>query len=78
LKYLGRWVYPPEEPDYIVLDLYGMEGKPWQIDKVKNLYKEYKDIRYWVEQYLIEYKKSFEKNCKSKMLETLYNNLITL
>jgi alpha-N-acetylglucosamine transferase len=72
LLYLGRWIYPPKQKEYIVLDLYGMEGKPWQLKKIDKIYKEYPDIKYWVDQYLIEYDRSFKDSCISLQLEKLW------
>lgn len=78
LLYLGRWINPHTQPEYVVLDLYGMDGKPWQINRIDHIYKEYPDIRYWVDQYIIEYEKSFKEACISPQLRILYDYLVEL
>ena len=58
-RFFGRWVKPEEHPELIVLDLYGSDGKPWDISKFGELLKyiEVGDISYWWKMYMKIYEK---------------------
>ena len=70
IKFLGRWIDPNENPNIIVLDLYGTEGKPWSIAE----YTDYKDTNYWLDRYKEYYIESF-KNTKHYLMHDLYKKL---
>ena len=72
-RFFGRWVNPEEHPELVVLDLYGSEGKPWDVNNLK-LFKEWKDVEYWWKQYMSVYKSEYE-SWNNKMLDTLYEKI---
>jgi alpha-N-acetylglucosamine transferase len=72
-RFFGRWVNPDEQPELVVLDLYGSDGKPWDIDKFDKLvkYSYVGDISYWWSLYMKMYKTEYAK-WNNKMLDNLY------
>jgi len=75
-RFFGRWVNPDEHPELVVLDLYGTDGKPWDINKFKELIKyiEVGDVSYWWKMYISVYKNDYEK-WNNKMLDMLYKKI---
>jgi alpha-N-acetylglucosamine transferase len=73
-RFFGRWVNPEEHSELIVLDLYGSDGKPWDINKL-NLFMGWKDVEFWWKFYMSKYKSEYEK-WNNKMLDTLYEIII--
>ena len=73
IRFLGRWIDPNINKEAIVLDLYGTEGKPWDI-----LYGEYKDSNYWLDRYKEYYKNDFENKCSHHLIHDLYKKLNNL
>jgi alpha-N-acetylglucosamine transferase len=75
-RFFGRWVNPEEHPELVVLDLYGSDGKPWDITKFKDLIKyiEVGDVSYWWKMYMNMYENEYQ-SWNSKMLDTLYEKI---
>ena len=75
-RFFGRWVNPEEHPELVVLDLYGSDGKPWDISKFDELLKyiEVGDISYWWKIYMKIYEKEYKKY-KNNMLDMLYDKI---
>jgi len=75
-RFFGRWVNPNEHPELVVLDLYGSEGKPWDISKFGEMLKyiEVGDISYWWKMYMKIYEKEYKKY-KNDMLDMLYDKI---
>ena len=75
-RFFGRWVNPEEHPELVVLDLYGNDGKPWDIMKYKNFlkYGQDSDITYWWKTFMATYKSDYEK-WNNKMLNSIYKNI---
>jgi alpha-N-acetylglucosamine transferase len=75
-RFFGRWVNPEEHPELVVLDLYGSDGKPWDISKFDELLKyiEVGDISYWWKMYMKIYEKEYKKYNNS-MLDVLYDRI---
>ena len=75
-RFFGRWVNPEEHPELVVLDLYGSDGKPWDISKFDELLKyiEVGDISYWWKMYMKIYEKEYNKY-KNDMLDMLYDRI---
>ena len=75
-RFFGRWVNPEEHPELVVLDLYGSDGKPWDISKFGELLKyiEVGDISYWWKLYMKIYEKEYKKY-KNNMLDMLYDRI---
>jgi alpha-N-acetylglucosamine transferase len=63
LRFSGIWTDPQTNTEVITVDLYGNQGKPWQIDKVKTIY-EYKDVRFWIKKYKEFYNEFIKEHCK--------------
>ncbi len=42
---------------------------------MKQLYENYPDCKYWIQQFKIEYKLSFKKKCKHELLKELLDNI---
>lgn len=72
-RFFGRWVNPEKHPELVVLDLYGNEGKPWDIKRIDGL-KSYLDVKYWWKLYCKIYK-SIYKKYKNEMLDMLYEKI---
>ena len=72
-RFFGRWVNPEKHPELVVLDLYGNEGKPWDIKRIDGLVS-YVDVNYWWKLYCKIYKSMYKKY-KNDMLDTLYEKL---
>uniref|UniRef100_A0A6C0EZW0 Glycosyltransferase n=1 Tax=viral metagenome TaxID=1070528 RepID=A0A6C0EZW0_9ZZZZ len=72
-RFFGRWVNPDEHPELVVLDLYGSDGKPWDIAMFKELLKyiDVGDVSYWWKMYMKMYEKEYKKY-NSNMLDKLY------
>jgi len=75
-RFFGRWVNPEEHPELVVLDLYGSDGKPWDISKFKELikYSEVGDVSYWWKMYMSVYENHYV-SWNNKMLDTLYEKI---
>jgi len=73
-RFFGRWTTPDEHPELVILDLYGNEGKPWEVYSMNKLI-DYKDIRYWWNIYINTYEKVYKK-WNNNMLDKLYNKLL--
>ena len=69
-RFFGRWVSPDENPEIVILDLYGNEGKPWDIEKLKT-FVDFKDAVYWWKTYIDTYNTTY-KLFNNKMLHILY------
>ena len=72
-RFFGRWVNPEKHPELVILDLYGNEGKPWDIKRIDGLVS-YVDVNYWWKLYCKIYKSMYKKY-KSEMLDTLYEKI---
>ena len=72
-RFFGRWVNPEKHPELVVLDLYGGEGKPWDIKRIDGLIS-YVDVNYWWTLYCKIYKSMYKKY-KNNMLDTLYEKI---
>jgi alpha-N-acetylglucosamine transferase len=78
LRFLGRWTDPETNHEVVTIDLYGNQGKPWQLDKVKSIL-DYKDIKFWIKKYKEFYNEFFKEHCKHPDLLKLikfYDELI--
>jgi hypothetical protein len=77
-RFFGRWVNPYEHPELAVLDLYGTNGKPWDINKLNELakYAYVGDVIYWWKTYTREYELTF-KNFHNDMLDKLYKSIMS-
>jgi hypothetical protein len=75
-RFFGRWVNPEEHPELVVLDLYGSDGKPWDISKFKELikYSEVGDVSYWWKMYMSVYDNEYVF-WNNMMLDTLYEKI---
>ena len=75
-RFFGRWVNPEEHPELVVLDLYGSDGKPWDISKFKELikYSEVGDVSYWWKMYMSMYDNEYVF-WNNIMLDTLYEKI---
>jgi alpha-N-acetylglucosamine transferase len=79
-RFFGRWGNPEIQPELVIIDLYGSQGKPWDITKITKIYEnisEYDDVSYWWKTYISTYKTHY-KHYKNKMLDDLYNTIITI
>jgi alpha-N-acetylglucosamine transferase len=72
LRFLGRWTNPSINPEIITVDLYGNQGKPWNLDKVKSILN-YEDVKYWISKYKEFYNEFFKEHCKHPDLKKLMN-----
>ena len=72
IRFLGRWTNPTLRPEVITIDLYGTEGKPWDIvsmDPVKAAaLRAYPDVAFWLSSFK---KANFVKTCKHASLARL-------
>ena len=75
MNYVGRWVNPENYPDIIAIDMYGFEGKPWQIQYIDKLIK-YDDAKYWMKKFVEFYETTFRDKCLVKEVHELYDYLI--
>jgi hypothetical protein len=71
MNYVGRWLNPDQNPEIIVMDLYGFNGKPWDITKLDAIIQ-YDDVKYWVKKFKEYYEKVFKDVCKFKKIHELY------
>lgn len=74
IRFLGRWIMPNEHPELITFDLYGTEGKPWQINKLNDLLK-YKDLQFWWHEYAKLYPKHFKHTVHDPAMHELFTKL---
>lgn len=74
-NFLGRWQDPDENSDLIVLDLYGFEGKPWDIELYDSI-KNYPDVSFWYKTFISYFETSFKYVCKHPAIKQLYDFLV--
>jgi alpha-N-acetylglucosamine transferase len=74
IRFLGRWIWPADHPELVIFDMYGSEGKPWQVEKIEAL-KKYTDVKYWWQFYLKNYPKIIKSKMKHPSLIKLYDVL---
>lgn len=72
MRFLGRWTDPVERPEVFTIDLYGSEGKPWDVAAKPEL-RRYPDIAYWLSTYKKAYKRRFSKTCKHPLIVVDFN-----
>jgi len=72
-RFFGRWVNPEEHPELVILDLYGNQGKPWDINKLESFIG-WNDAEYWWKYYMDVYKTEYEK-WNNKMFDKLYEKI---
>lgn len=72
LRFDGGWTNPSINPEIIIIDLYGNQGKPWDLDKVKSI-SNYPDVKYWISTYKKYHDEFFKKHCNHPDLEKLMN-----
>jgi len=72
-RFFGRWVNPKIHPELIVLDLYGSNGKPWDVNKLETFIG-WNDVEYWWNYYMDVYKNNYKK-WNNKILEKLYEKI---
>lgn len=72
LRFDGGWTNPYEHPEIITVDLYGNQGKPWDLDKVKSI-SNYPDVKYWISKYKEYYNEFFKEHCEHKDLKKIMN-----
>jgi alpha-N-acetylglucosamine transferase len=70
LRFLGRWTNPSINPEIITVDLYGNQGKPWNLDKVKSILS-YPDVKFWISKYKEYYDDFFKEHCNHPELKKL-------
>jgi hypothetical protein len=70
MNYVGRWESPVNNPKLVMIDMYGTDGKPWQLDKIDFLFQ-YEDAKYWMMKFLEYYRRSFKKTCKVKEIHEI-------
>ena len=78
-RFFGRWVNPEEQPELVVLDLYGNQGKPWDTTQFKELtkYSNVGDVSYWWNTYKSVYENDYKK-WNNKMLDNLYKSIVSI
>ena len=74
MRFLGRWTNPTLRPEVFTVDLYGTEGKPWDIvhmDAAKvAAMRTYPDVGYWLKKFK---QARFDKTCKHSTISSLYS-----
>jgi hypothetical protein len=75
-RFFGRWVNPYEHDELVVLDLYGTNGKPWDVEKFIELTKsgDMSDMTYWWDTYVKFYEYQYNSYHNS-MLDKLYTHI---
>jgi hypothetical protein len=78
-RFFGRWANPAEHPELVVLDLYGTNGKPWDVHKLDELakYAAVGDVTYWWKTYITEYEQTY-KSYHSERLDKLYKSILKM
>jgi len=72
-RFFGRWVNPKDHPELVVLDLYGSNGKPWDVNKLETFIG-WNDVEYWWHYYMDVYKNNYKK-WNNKILDKLYEKI---
>jgi len=72
-RFFGRWTNPDEHPELVILDLYGNEGKPWEV-AIMHKFIDYKDVRYWWS-FFIEIYDSTYKKYNYHVLDKIFNKI---
>ena len=68
MRFLGRWTNPTLRPEVFTIDLYGSQGKPWDVGSLPEL-RAYPDVAYWLKVYRKSYRVVFSKTCSHPALK---------
>ena len=79
MRFLGRWTNPTLRPEVFTVDMYGSDGKPWDIVGMGPAHgaelRSYPDAAYWLDQFKRAHKRTFAKTCKHPAMTALAKSL---
>lgn len=77
MRFLGRWTSPALRPEVFTIDMYGSEGKPWDVARMDAkqaaAMRAYPDVAFWLASFERAYRDTFAKRCRHPALRALAN-----